>query len=93
MSAFTHTPGPWIALLDEGVARIKPRDFQQFCIAVVLGNLEWRHRGGNAHLIAAAPDLLEVLKEILADGIHCDVVPHLHRKALDVIAKATGGVS
>jgi len=47
----------------------------------------------NARLIVAAPDLLEVLREIVADGMHSDVVPHLHRKALAAIAKATGSAA
>lgn len=34
--------------------------------------------------------LLEVLQEIINDGLHCDVVPHLHTKARAAIAKATG---
>ena len=41
-------------------------------------------------LAAAAPDLLEVLQAIINDGMHCDVVPHLHRRALEAIAKAMG---
>ena len=44
----------------------------------------------DACLISAAPDLLEALQAIIGDGVHCDVVPHLHRKARAAIAKATG---
>lgn len=44
----------------------------------------------NARLIAAAPDLLEALEAIINDGIHCDVVPHLHNKAMSAIKKARG---
>jgi hypothetical protein len=44
-----------------------------------------------ANLIAAAPELLEVLQQIIGDGMHCDVVPHLHAKAIAAISKATGG--
>lgn len=40
--------------------------------------------------IAAAPDLLEALEAIINDGIHCDVVPHLHTKAIAAIKKARG---
>ena len=35
-------------------------------------------------------DLIEVLQAIISDGLHCDVVPHLHEKARAAIAKATG---
>jgi hypothetical protein len=47
----------------------------------------------NARLIAAAPDLLEALKAIIADGVHSDVVPHLQDKARAAIAKAEGGAA
>lgn len=35
-------------------------------------------------------DLLESLEAIINDGIHCDVVPHLHTKAMEAIKKARG---
>lgn len=35
-------------------------------------------------------DLLEALEAIINDGIHCDVVPHLHTKAMEAIKKARG---
>lgn len=38
---------------------------------------------------SAAPELLRALQAIINDGVHCDVVPHLHRQALDAIAKAS----
>jgi hypothetical protein len=38
-------------------------------------------------------ELLEALQAIISDGVHCDVVPHLHRQAVAAIAKATGGES
>lgn len=41
----------------------------------------------NARLIASAPELLEVLSAIINDGIHSDVVPHLHEKARAAIAR------
>ena len=44
----------------------------------------------NARLISAAPDLLIALKAIISDGVHCDVVPHLHDKAVAAIEKAIG---
>lgn len=35
--------------------------------------------------------LVEVLSEILSDGVHSDVVPHLHRKAAAVLAACKKG--
>lgn len=35
-------------------------------------------------------DLLEALEAIINDGIHCDVVPHQHTKAISAIKKARG---
>ena len=36
-------------------------------------------------------ELADVLQQIIGDGMHCDVVPHLHTKARAAIAKAKGG--
>ena len=49
------------------------------------------------HPISGEPEsvnaeLLEALKAILADGIHCDVVPHLHRRAAEAIARAESAI-
>jgi predicted subunit of tRNA(5-methylaminomethyl-2-thiouridylate) methyltransferase len=35
-------------------------------------------------------ELLEILHAIINDGVHCDVVPHLHSKAVEAIAKSGG---
>lgn len=40
-------------------------------------------------LLAQRDELLAALQAILADGVHCDVVPHLHAKARAAIQKAT----
>ena len=40
-------------------------------------------------LMQQSADLLEVLKAIIRDGVHCNVVPHLHERAMAAIAKAT----
>ena len=37
-------------------------------------------------------EMLEALKAILADGLHCDVVPHLHRRAAEAIARAESSI-
>lgn len=36
-------------------------------------------------------ELLAVLKAIISDGVHCDVVPHLHEKAAALIARMEEG--
>lgn len=97
-----HTPGPWH--WENGGNRLAPVNVDPSRSAVhsildadggygllgkpndeVLAELD-----ADRALIAAAPELLEALQAILSDGVHCDVVPHLHRKARAAIAKALG---
>jgi len=69
-----HTPGPWEVLITEAGRDIP--GFTSVCtpekhlaIAYKIGpNLGYRHPENlaNAHLIAAAPELLESLKDLLA---------------------------
>jgi hypothetical protein len=80
-----HTKGPWRYDFDDGYCgELIAHDGSSVCTFVDEPN------AADATLIAEAPALLEVLQEILADGVHSDVVPHLHRKARAVIARATG---
>jgi len=103
MSAAKHAPGPWVVI---------PQKTPQGDIATVYNTPDgwvsihaptWLNIGdqkvtmANARLIAAAPDLLETLKEIVGfwDSIvpiDCvnDCVNDLHVKARVAIAKATG---
>ncbi len=94
-----HTPGPWLleqttvyalnnervpvnrftASLDRGWSDNSSRILQQEVEA-------------NAHLIAAAPDLLEALSEIINDGGKFVMTQETHRKARAAIAKARGEV-
>ena len=85
-----HTPGPW-----EISDRPRKSSSGKFMYRVdgpeILFDYEdWGYTKESASLIAAAPELLEALKAILSDGLHCDVVPHLHEKARAAIAKAEG---
>jgi hypothetical protein len=81
-----HTPGPWT--YDKKDGSIGTKDG----LTVTAGAYGYDIACSDADgvLMAAAPELLEVLEAIIADGLHCDVVPHLHEKARAAIAKATG---
>jgi hypothetical protein len=81
-STAQHTPGPWynnhqtvFAPNGEVIteASASPGEDQMFA---------------NAHLIAAAPELLEVLRDIMDEAEFGD--PSLEAKARAAIAKATG---
>lgn len=86
-----HTPGPW------GVEPVYGwvRDKNLNCVA------QYRHSNfiqpdeqvANAHLIAAAPDLLEAIEEMLADLPELQYVGARFFSAVDIaraaIAKAT----
>ena len=83
-----HTPGPWHVNELGNVA-----DKTRIVIGVIATTFESYSGEANARLIAAAPDLLEALKEML-DG-HEDACTGYGEGAADkaraAIAKATGG--
>ncbi len=56
----THTPGPWV--YDEGIVYPQEDHAGQAWIADIRGAVD---ADANARLIAAAPDLLQALKDIL----------------------------
>ena len=56
-----HTPGPWHTAGDQGV-QIRSEKHQIAKVWTMRGN-EWK---ANARLIAAAPDLLEALRELVS---------------------------
>jgi hypothetical protein len=76
-----HTPGPWHTAGEQGV-QIRSEKHQIAKVWAMRGN-EWK---ANARLIAAAPEMLEALK---------DAYPHIANDALrervgNLIADATG---
>jgi len=83
-----HTPGPWKAHQDP-YAKIWLVD---------MGNEKWRQfykqqtifTEGNAKLIAAAPELLEVIQDFLA-AKNKDEMHHAMVRMEEAIAKATQG--
>ena len=81
-----HTPGPWREL----VTRIDDANGYQICHLDLHGKSE-AERDANRRLIAAAPDLLEALKEALDVCIWPSrALSDIHDKASAAIAKAEG---
>ena len=92
-----HTPGPWAYIVPDGHVVRHPQiysDFGPVANATWLGENKLDQLKANARLIAAAPDLLEALGEIVsaADGDRWSQLDADLRKARAAIAKATGGL-
>lgn len=92
-----HTPGPWAYIVPDGHVVRHPQiysDFGPVANATWLGENKLDQLKANARLIAAAPDLLEALGEIVsaADGDGWSQLDADLRKARAAIAKATGGL-
>lgn len=96
-----HTPGPWEVRIERGKHCIRPADVKQAGhtvgyapLAKVEGDRRVGSQAENARLIAAAPDLLEALEELLsAPQLSGEVSFNLRlriEKARAAIAKATG---
>ncbi|ELY4813432.1 hypothetical protein SM100_002216 [Cronobacter sakazakii] len=97
MSNISFTPGPWVASkTDRGIGPICNDDDQSYGMILPVAWVEFDERPGvhqaNANLIAAAPELLEVLQLILS--YHEDGNCQLHKEdvalARAAIAKAIG---
>lgn len=61
-----HTPGPWEVLEGQGCAKVRqitPTPCVSQLRSIVYG-VNWRH---DAHLIAAAPDMLEALEGLVSN--------------------------
>ena len=89
-----HTPGPWKAnFAISGSVYIFGGDRNFVCVFN-----EWRdeaNQEANANLIAAAPDLLEALEELLSmcqrqEDFHDDGDGRMFERASAAIAKARG---
>ena len=94
MSDVKHTAGPW-EIASVGKTAIRGVGMRMVAITSVHTDSETNAK--NALLIAAAPELLEALEELLADTPKCkyecgDDDPDCpHVKARAAIAKAKGG--
>jgi hypothetical protein len=88
-----HTPGPW--LLDDENGVIANNQVIAYAKAIshpILRKVDVEQWNANACLIAAAPDLLEALDEMLDDIGRANSMPSAI-KARAAIAKATGAAS
>ena len=85
----THTSGPWHLGRRAGNPAIYSQDGAEIADVLHVTNGDWR---GNARLIAAAPDLLAALKELLADKYLADPInADRMAKTRAAIAKAERG--
>jgi len=92
MSEAKHTPGPWfIEGMDMDIK--SPSDHPGFRLAQVHGGRPWWEREANARLIAAAPELLATLQELIdIEGPQPGSAAWAD-KARALIAKATGAAT
>lgn len=89
-----HTPGPWKAVKTTNTPWSivvnhdgpLPNEHQGDLLTQISG-LRWESDEANAHLIAAAPELLEALKRILENKFEPDKITCIAEAA---IAKAEG---
>lgn len=92
-----HTPGPWTAgrpdmgTVVDGIVSKWIYAGEQY-VAIASGRIDgdWDEVIANARLIAAAPALLEALKEALVAQPDLDAVRRWERKARAAIAEAEG---
>ena len=94
MGERAHTPGPWLLELDNFGDYTVHRQNETLAIAAVvngemrrMGNLSGQHEA-NARLIAAAPDMFEALKHILAGAL--SLPRFAEEEARAALAKAEG---
>lgn len=85
-----HTPGEWHVVNYAGFFRIQASPYYEGNDILDSDKIGEEVAGANAKLIAAAPDLLEALKEMCdAQGRDIDLQIRVHDKALLAIKKAT----
>lgn len=107
MSDAQHTPGPWTYQFNVNFdlhprVMAKREDGEMVCIASTIGTkttrdkLSLEEKSTNAHLIAAAPDLLDALEDALAElsplmmAYRAEHYDDICGKARAAIAKAKG---
>lgn len=92
-----HTPGPWEATYEPCEMgndwRIECKSDTGFVVGVVMYRHDADEWAANAHLIAAAPDLLAALRDIVAWADRAGCSEAFQRDARAAIARAEGGAS
>ena len=83
METITHTPGPWYHHMDDYVEALDLDVPLSVCTLA-----EGEHKEANARLIAAAPDLLRVLMQLVDDPR--DESPGIWSDAYEAVMRATG---
>ena len=94
MTANKHTPGPW-SFYTEPQPNGCPVVGSNGLLICMLGHSvrmadQKEIALANARLIAAAPELLEALKDILSNCLDSDGLSRAYENARAAIAKATG---
>lgn len=84
-----HTPGPWIHHPEDNIITTKGDCKLIECQARSL-HVSTSERDANARLIAAAPELLEVLVDVMFRHVPFSNKAEYAEKARAAIAKATG---
>lgn len=90
----SHTPGPWTAILDHHRVHKRKRmamvstSHGRIAIDATNSGATYADDCANARLIAAAPELLAALKQIV-DGVE-GIWPDARTQAIEAIAKAEG---
>lgn len=87
MSEFKGTPGPWCISSD---AWVTDNDEDMAVAKISYYNREIDTQTANAHLIAAAPELLEALMDIINMEYEPNESDTTYLKARKAIAKALG---
>lgn len=89
MNEFKHTPGPWLCS-GKTVYALNDDGYNRFSALVQDAHTHQDELEANAHLIAAAPELLEALLAIVGDKGVQRVNSDLLNQALTAISKAKG---
>ncbi len=95
-----HTPGPWIIPDWKQLGRIEVIGSKEVVVAAVylqpdpISVKGWPTEEANARLIAAAPELLEVVKDMVGNGVLTSKLRRAHfldilESGKEAIAKAT----